>query len=330
MSSNDSIVQTFRLSILWRLISIMSGLILSFGTIAHFLEPQTFPTFFDGIWWAIVTTFTVGYGDFVPQTYIGRIAAIILILLGTAFGSYYMISFATEMLGRQYARQKGESIISFQNHIIIVGWNERVKQLLLQFETLYPKTNLVLIDETLPILPKKFAHLFFVKGCPYHDNTLKRANIINARMIVITADQEKDESSADTLSVLTILAAKGMNPSLYCIAEILTAQQVDNANRAGANEVVQTNKVISHILTSSLLFPSVSQTFISFCNHSSETSIRLIPHDSKAEETFRSCSIRFLEKNILLLGVKRDGKDYINPLHPFPLYPDDLLVVLMR
>ncbi|WP_342048434.1 potassium channel family protein [Bacillus sp. OTU530] len=330
MSSNDSIVQTSRLSILWRLVVIMGSLILSFGIIAHFLEPQTFHTFFDGVWWAIVTTFTIGYGDFVPQTYAGRTVAIILILLGTAFGSYYMVSFATEMLSRQYLRQKGKSTVSFQNHIIIVGWNERVKQLLQQFETLYPKTHLVLIDETLPILPKKFAHLFFVKGCPYHDDTLKRANIIGARTIVITADQEKDESSADTLSVLTILAAKGLNPSLYCIVEILTAQQVDNANRAGANEVLQTNKLIGHILTSSLLFPSVSQTFISFCNHSSEAGIRLIPHNSEAEETFRSCSIRSLEKDILLLGVKRDGKDYINPLHPFPLYPDDLLIVLMR
>lgn len=330
MNANNSIAQTFRLSILWRLITIMGGVIVLFGIIVHFLEPKTFPTFFDGIWWAIVTTFTVGYGDFVPQTYIGRATAIILILLGTGFGSYFMITFATEVLSKQYIRQKGKAVVSFQNHIILVGWNERVKQLLLQFETLYPKTNLVLIDETLPILPKKFSHLFFVKGCPYHDSTLKQANITNARTIVITADQEKDESSADTMSVLTILAAKALNPSLYCITEILTAQQVDNANRAGANEVVPTNGLISHILTTSLLFPTISQTFISFCNHSSETSIRLIPYDSEAEETFRACSMRFLEKNILLLGVKRDGKDYINPLHPFPLYPQDLLVVITR
>ncbi|GAA3320080.1 hypothetical protein GCM10020331_029590 [Ectobacillus funiculus] len=114
MSSNDSIVQTSRLSILWRLVVIMGSLILSFGIIAHFLEPQTFHTFFDGVWWAIVTTFTIGYGDFVPQTYAGRTVAIILILLGTAFGSYYMVSFATEMLSRQYLRQKGKSTVSFQ------------------------------------------------------------------------------------------------------------------------------------------------------------------------------------------------------------------------
>lgn len=46
-----------------------------------FLEPSinTFP---DALWWAIVTTTTVGYGDISPETPIGRILAIVLMLVG--------------------------------------------------------------------------------------------------------------------------------------------------------------------------------------------------------------------------------------------------------
>lgn len=36
----------------------------------------------DGVWWAIVTMTTVGYGDFFPTTLGGRIAAAVLMLLG--------------------------------------------------------------------------------------------------------------------------------------------------------------------------------------------------------------------------------------------------------
>jgi voltage-gated potassium channel len=41
--------------------------------------------FVDSIWWAVVTTTTVGYGDISPNTPLGRIAAILLMFLGIGF-----------------------------------------------------------------------------------------------------------------------------------------------------------------------------------------------------------------------------------------------------
>ena len=45
------------------------------------LEPsiESFP---DALWWAVVTTTTVGYGDLSPETPIGRILAVVLMMLG--------------------------------------------------------------------------------------------------------------------------------------------------------------------------------------------------------------------------------------------------------
>jgi voltage-gated potassium channel len=39
-------------------------------------------TFSDALWWSFVTTTTVGYGDLSPATNIGRIIAVILMLIG--------------------------------------------------------------------------------------------------------------------------------------------------------------------------------------------------------------------------------------------------------
>lgn len=49
-----------------------------------FIEPEinNYP---DALWWAIVTATTVGYGDIVPVTPIGRILAAIMMLFGIAF-----------------------------------------------------------------------------------------------------------------------------------------------------------------------------------------------------------------------------------------------------
>jgi voltage-gated potassium channel len=38
-----------------------------------------------GVWWAVVTVTTVGYGDVYPTTVAGRIVAIVLMLVGVGF-----------------------------------------------------------------------------------------------------------------------------------------------------------------------------------------------------------------------------------------------------
>lgn len=43
------------------------------------------PTLFDGIWLAFVTMTTVGYGDYVPLTNVGRFIAMVLMITGMGF-----------------------------------------------------------------------------------------------------------------------------------------------------------------------------------------------------------------------------------------------------
>lgn len=44
----------------------------------------------DAIWWAFTTVTTVGFGDIVPATFIGRIIGIFLMMLGTALFACYV------------------------------------------------------------------------------------------------------------------------------------------------------------------------------------------------------------------------------------------------
>ena len=48
----------------------------------HDAQPEAFNNAFSGIWWAMSTVLTVGYGDIYPITLGGRIIAIIIALLG--------------------------------------------------------------------------------------------------------------------------------------------------------------------------------------------------------------------------------------------------------
>lgn len=50
-------------------------------------EGASIHSFADALWWAVVTITTVGYGDMVPMTLVGRAVAFVLMLGGIAFFS---------------------------------------------------------------------------------------------------------------------------------------------------------------------------------------------------------------------------------------------------
>ncbi|MGL4336064.1 MAG: potassium channel family protein [Turicibacter sp.] len=63
------------------LIAVIILIFLGSGLI-YYVEDMTFS---DAIWWSLVTTTTVGYGDISPETGMGRIIASILMLTGIGF-----------------------------------------------------------------------------------------------------------------------------------------------------------------------------------------------------------------------------------------------------
>jgi voltage-gated potassium channel len=64
-------------------VAITTLLILVGGGCLSILEPETVKGGVgDGIWWAVVTASTVGYGDIAPSTLPGRLIAVVLMLVG--------------------------------------------------------------------------------------------------------------------------------------------------------------------------------------------------------------------------------------------------------
>lgn len=60
------------------------GYVLVSALIIFNVEPDSFETFFDAVYWATVSLTTVGYGDIYPVTTIGRIITMISSILGIA------------------------------------------------------------------------------------------------------------------------------------------------------------------------------------------------------------------------------------------------------
>ena len=66
---------------------ILTGAVLVFASllyaIEHDVQPEKFGTIPQAMWWAIVTLGTVGYGDVVPVTPLGKIVSVFAIVAGS-------------------------------------------------------------------------------------------------------------------------------------------------------------------------------------------------------------------------------------------------------
>ncbi|MFZ9887653.1 MAG: ion transporter [Myxococcota bacterium] len=78
----------------------VSVLVLVLAFTMHEVEPQTFRTIPDAIWWVVVTITTVGYGDLVPVTALGRLIAGVAMIV--AFG---IIAVPTGIVAAEYNLQ---------------------------------------------------------------------------------------------------------------------------------------------------------------------------------------------------------------------------------
>lgn len=64
------------------------------------VEPDSFDTFFDAIYWAVVTLTTVGYGDIYPTSEIGRIVSMMSSFMGIA-----IVALPTGIITAGYMRE---------------------------------------------------------------------------------------------------------------------------------------------------------------------------------------------------------------------------------
>jgi voltage-gated potassium channel len=85
------------------------------GFVVTLLDKKDFPTFGTGVWWAIVTLGTVGYGDVVPHTPWGRVVGSLVIVIGVTFIAYLTATVtsafvsAAEEEARQEERKREEA-----------------------------------------------------------------------------------------------------------------------------------------------------------------------------------------------------------------------------
>ncbi|MCG8640364.1 MAG: ion channel [Desulfobacterales bacterium] len=151
--------------------------------------------FGQALWWSVVTSTTVGYGDLFPVSGAGKIIAVLLpMFMGIGLGAAFITHVAASLIERRNKKMYGEKAYQGSNHIVLVGATDDTEYLIEQILKDENRENreIVLVADMDRHPFPDHAGVFFIKGCPDRINTLKKANAGQAQRIVIHTGSDED------------------------------------------------------------------------------------------------------------------------------------------
>jgi voltage-gated potassium channel len=273
--SLTSLIRTLQRERVFALILALA-VILLLGSIGFsLLEPAEGPwydRFGRAVWWGLVTLTTVGYGDVVPVTFMGRLVGVALMVIGFISLSLVTATVASVFIERKFRQEKGLEAIKATQHIMILGWPEEAEALVDQLlKRLSPTIPIVLINKALPeqmdAIKERYPHqgVFYLRGDYSREEILLKANVMEAIKVIILADRQPGETAAqvDQRTLFTALTLKALHAKIRIMAELLRPENRSYLERAGAEEVLIRGQYDSSLLAGAIASPALFRIYTS-------------------------------------------------------------------
>ena len=336
----NAILFTFAFSIL--------GVTVLLGGLSLFLvEGGTNPnvdTTWDGIWWALVTLTTVGFGDISPVTPLGRVVGGVLMILGMFTLATFAGVVGTTLLRSVLSlREEQFRMGGYIDHIIVCGYEAGAEMI---FDTLMeeidPERQAVVVfgpGERVANLPPE---LVWVSGDPTKESELDKVRLTHAAAVVLVGSRAVLPQQADATTILTAftmrsyLARRGgkerRRRGLYIVAEILDEENIEHAYAAGADEVIETTRLGFSLLSHAVVMPGTAAVMSRVVTSGAHSVF--VGYSGAAESRTFGDLAKWLkhEHDALLIGIHgTDGDgERLNPPDEFEVSPDEPLIYLAR
>ncbi len=223
-----------------------------------------------GAWWALVTLTTVGYGDVVPVTTLGRLVGSAVILGGVVTLAMVTATVASVFIEQKLRRERGLEPLKTTQHILLLGWHEDGDILLEQLlKRLPPDIPLVLVNQQPPEMLEGLQDRYpghpivYLRGEYSREEVLLKANVRQALKAIILAERQPEETATqvDQRTLFTALTLKGLHPKLRIMAELLRPENRAYLERAGVEDVLVRGQYDSSLLAQALASPGIYRVF---------------------------------------------------------------------
>jgi voltage-gated potassium channel len=289
----------------------------------------------DGIWYAVATITTIGYGDLSPTTNAGRfLVAVPVMFFGIGLLGYVLSVAASALVQARTQELHGMSQFSFTDHLVILNYPSGSKVVRILDELAVDagfgsSKEVVVVDEDLAELPPALASriVHFVRGNPSRDETLGRANIDTASHAIVLSKRTGDPAS-DAMTVMIVLAIEARAENIVTVAECVDTGSEELLRKAGCNRVVCAGRLDAHLVSHELLNPGAQEVLEQLTsNQKGRQQLYLLSlEDSGAD--WQKVAERCRRDGHLAIGIRRQGGSHLNPAPDFRLVPGDQIITV--
>ncbi len=286
-------------------------------------------SFLDSIYMTIITITTVGYGEVLPLSKVGKIFTMCLILVGMSFVLYLLGEITQTVVAGGLQRILGRNVMDkkvgeLRRHYIVCGFG-RIGKVICQ--SLQENNKPFAVIENDPQEVQKIVDLGYLvlQGNAAEDDVLLRAGIKEAKGLIAVVSSDAD-------NVYIVLSARGLNQDLFILARSSSAGTETKLLRAGADKVISPYYIGACRMAQLLVRPTVVD-FLDLTVHGGELGLRL--EELSVTETTQFVNLTLLDSKIrmkydlIVVAIKRqNGEMQFNPSPQTKILPGDTLVVL--
>jgi Trk K+ transport system NAD-binding subunit len=288
--------------------------------------------------WQTVGIIFLG-GDAVTVTWWQRFISLVLWGI-TLTITATVIGFITKSIAEKVDRLKrGKSPINESNHVLILGWSSRIFPIISELKVanenaagavvaVFADVDRIKMDEQINDRVKDFGTLKLVTrtGDPTNPNELSRANVENARAIIILSE----DHASDSTVVATVLSIRSLIPEseIPIVVEMFNPDHAEALNHATAGQVkpILAQDVIARVTAQASRQPGLVSVILDLLDFAGEEiyfqeAPELVGHKyGESLLGFDSASIVGLRKS--------DGQIELNPEHSTVFEAGDQVVAI--
>ena len=254
-------------------------------------------SFMDSLYFSVVTLFTVGYGDLVPSTEIGRLVAVGLILGGISTFTFILQTLISQVI---ILRDDPElryiwRARKYHDHVIILGFGNVGEELYSILRTLKIRNIVIMDNDNERVAQARELGATVLHGDALDPMFLAKAGVFRANTIFLTLN-------TDQTTIFTLLTIQALHEKLNIFVHIKEEQTLEICDALGLTHVVWERFATIQSMYESIFHVRRESIQLLSIDENDKYGLTIV-HSPFEDSMFRE---NYMQGKFLMLGIVRE------------------------